>query len=696
MDSSSGEFAATMRTSAIPTDPALTKKAETILRFFGKGTLSNRSIALHHQQSTIVFLPMNRIYQGRVTKVEIKNPDKQAAKTQPWLLYHHDPKRAAELTKKIPELRKQVEPEAAERAKLSKEDRKKRAKSNELQEYERLRDEQLEEWQDTLWQHHQLFQDAVNYYLAAFAAMVPLESDQEVWTDLRDTIIRSWDIYTGRQGSWERPFASVCQAIRASEKTSFQDFRKKLILLSGSKATEEQRYLALREVFESAVEAARKMEKPDESLEESLKGKGKNLFNKLVVLCARKTGETSGETKGAQRNAAREATTKVHKGGRLTWDDVFLFKTAPGGEPLSRKEASDDLLQFFDDIVECVTDTAKSLESKARTVTKAEQLAKIQQRYQELSSLANKIQKRRKEFETWIRNPKTELPDKKPSRKGSGGYDLKSAVLLALRSGWSEFRESFLLLNGGRLNEQAPAPRKDACYAARFAGRIECRVFPFFLDVWSRRLGDDSVRQGVCPDFEKQAFIEVFNKIGQFILRERKFELRLKEANQIIKTIDERLKKDTRLQSIRDIAGDLAAKSEIVSEDGTPSLYSIRERTLKAWSRVRRAWKAQVAADVNVTTEQLVEEKICCRKSFARSLAARLCSTCWQHIVTSGSTTMKIRCRSGPNTSKPKKKKSISKQSGCSLRRIQLSRRVTSVGRRQTTKPTSLFQKTAP
>ncbi len=31
--------------------------------------------------------------------------------------------------------------------------------------------EPLPDWQDALWQHHQLFQDAVNYYTLALAAL---------------------------------------------------------------------------------------------------------------------------------------------------------------------------------------------------------------------------------------------------------------------------------------------------------------------------------------------------------------------------------------------------------------------------------------------------------------------------------------------------------------------------------------------
>ncbi len=58
---------------------------------------------------------MNRIYQGRVNKVESPNQNKETHKEKPW----------------IP----------------------------------------LVNWQDTLWQHHQLFQDVVNYYIVALASL---------------------------------------------------------------------------------------------------------------------------------------------------------------------------------------------------------------------------------------------------------------------------------------------------------------------------------------------------------------------------------------------------------------------------------------------------------------------------------------------------------------------------------------------
>jgi hypothetical protein len=111
---------------------------------------------------------MNRIYQGKVAFVEIPRHSKAGNE---WSLFHRDLERAGHLTRHIPELREEVESEIAVRAALAKDARERTPKSPELHEYEQLRDEQRKQWQDALWQHHQLFQDAVNYYTFALAVM---------------------------------------------------------------------------------------------------------------------------------------------------------------------------------------------------------------------------------------------------------------------------------------------------------------------------------------------------------------------------------------------------------------------------------------------------------------------------------------------------------------------------------------------
>lgn len=86
---------------------------------------------------------MNRIYQGRVASVQIPNPDEVARKSVPWVSLDPDPKRARELG------------DAA------------------------------------LWEHHLLFQDAVNYYTVALASLGG--SPDSKLTKLREMLARVWE-----------------------------------------------------------------------------------------------------------------------------------------------------------------------------------------------------------------------------------------------------------------------------------------------------------------------------------------------------------------------------------------------------------------------------------------------------------------------------------------------------------------------
>jgi len=79
-------------------------------------------------------MSLNRIYQGRVSKVEVENPDAAKRKTEPW----------------VP----------------------------------------LPDWQNALLRHHALFQDAVNYYIAAIASLG--SSPESPLTKLRGRLTEVW------------------------------------------------------------------------------------------------------------------------------------------------------------------------------------------------------------------------------------------------------------------------------------------------------------------------------------------------------------------------------------------------------------------------------------------------------------------------------------------------------------------------
>lgn len=90
---------------------------------------------------------MNRIYQGKVTNVELANPDKKAPKEKKWLPFDPNPKTARE------------------------------------------------KWQKALWQHHELFQDAVNCYLVALGALADPNhaAGNRVIRDLQARLGEAWE-----------------------------------------------------------------------------------------------------------------------------------------------------------------------------------------------------------------------------------------------------------------------------------------------------------------------------------------------------------------------------------------------------------------------------------------------------------------------------------------------------------------------
>jgi hypothetical protein len=457
----------------------------------------------------------------------------------------------------------------------------------------------LDDGESALWQHHQLFQDDVNYLLAAFAALVPTSCEDDIWKDYQAAIERSWESYTGRQGIWDRPFENACVIVGCKKDASFKEFRRKLNSLTGSKASEKQKFEALKQLFEPATEAAKKLKKHDEPVEESLKGKAKDLFGStLVNLCAQKTKVTPRDVIAKQRNRASECTKKVNEGERLKWADVFYFKTDTSAAKWSREDAAKNIIQCLDKLLGEVEEKEKD--------------AKTSDQKKKMADLAERLEKQKKPLAAWCNNSKTDLPTTEPTRKGSGGYDLKAAVLFSLQPDLDGFRDAFLLFNQARLKEEfATTEKGDAAYIARMAGGVARPVFPFFCDVWAGKVNDEKIGQGIWPDFEKQAFSEVFTKIGQFIVRGRKFELRLAIADQIIAKIETQKKSDARLQAVERIAEDLADElpDTAVDENGQKRPYGIRERTLKGWRKVRPAWREALKKTPNLTAEDLIKQK---------------------------------------------------------------------------------------
>ena len=201
---------------------------------------------------------MNRIYQGRVSRVEIPNP--KFGKTNPaeaqWLRFHADPARAAEITVLIEQLRPGADAEIKRRNE-SKGD--KSPKSPQLLEFERLQDETRSAWEDALWRHHKLFQDAVNYYTVALAAMAECAADEKTgenaaMADFAGQVKERWKgfLHKGQNRSGLRP--SLCRTLGLSDdETSTWDVCTARILEGALKYFPMRKDVKDRDVFHGVI-----------------------------------------------------------------------------------------------------------------------------------------------------------------------------------------------------------------------------------------------------------------------------------------------------------------------------------------------------------------------------------------------------------------------------------------------------------
>ena len=533
---------------------------------------------------------MNRIYQGRVARVEI--PDGKGG----WQLLGFKPDEAERLEKERDRLQLLTKEDDAK----GKEARKQLAEVN-----RKLN----EPWQTALWKHHALFQDTVNYYLSAFAAMVDERTVSDGLREFREAVIRYWEKDVHSDGSWQmRVLGSTL-----SGRPAWKAFEKRIFSMTGSKASAEQRAAAVEAVFSDPTKVADDMEDAGATLEDKLRGRGRALFPKLKLLCGRVTGTTPDNVRFAQEKLARRAAKRVERKGKLSWKDVFAFKTSTERRPWTHEQAIECTKEAFDDVASELAEhveAAKQREAnrplnnpvavRQLTGSTAADLNKLHIRYKKLE----------KTFAQLLASPAFKPSKDEPVRAGSGGFDMKAAMVLASQPANRVFRDVFLHFNRRYLESPVSkgSDRPDAVYEARHAGGVERRVFPFFCDLWTSRLDDTTVELGVWPDFEKQAFIEVFNKVGQFIVTTKRFELRLIEADKIIAESKAQLKVDERLQRVKE-----AVESETLAgfdAIGNVRPYTVRERTLKGWSKVRQAWRDMLKTSPgSVAATTLVAEK---------------------------------------------------------------------------------------
>lgn len=103
----------------------------------------------------------------------------------------------------------------------------------------------LPDWEDKLWQHHCIFQDAVNYYLVALAALAdPKHAQSRLSRDLQERIHAAWHTFPRSVGAGARGLKeSLTKWLDLPDKATPEDAYTKI--LPENEATPEVRALAL-------------------------------------------------------------------------------------------------------------------------------------------------------------------------------------------------------------------------------------------------------------------------------------------------------------------------------------------------------------------------------------------------------------------------------------------------------------------
>jgi hypothetical protein len=174
---------------------------------------------------------MNRIYQGRISKVEVFG-GKDVEGEEQWNLVGFTREKFEQFQKETDHLRQLAKNESPQGI-----DARKELKAIELH--------LNQPWQTALWEHHQCFQDAINYYILALVSLAdPQHATDRLLKDIRARVEIAWLRFPRPvEGEARGLRRSVASWLELSDDASLEDAFA--AILDGNKATPQVRALAL-------------------------------------------------------------------------------------------------------------------------------------------------------------------------------------------------------------------------------------------------------------------------------------------------------------------------------------------------------------------------------------------------------------------------------------------------------------------
>jgi len=418
----------------------------------------------------------------------------------------------------------------------------------------------------SLWEHHELFQDAVNYYILALAAMTrgvkddsPEKKSLLAW---RDKVRETWTIVNRKGKKYNGPQKRIAEILGLKpEMADFETAAEKI--LQPSHATPEQRAAALVELYE---------EKGDLN-QQCVQRLPWLATPKEIMLDATDKGQTS-----SQEIKRQQLVQEYHKYSeeqaleKAPTLDVFLFVTRPPKQG-----------DFVKDPVKYLTGYMNSAANE----------------FPVLASL-------RTAFEQYIKKQAQTLKIASLGRRPTKQYRI---ALLFKYFPCTETYQAFLHATKALANAKEKQYKNDAVAAARVDGHPH---FEYFTNlVFKSALKDKHKTRAVWFEYDLAAFIEamksaqrhykdteVRRKIAEDIREkitamENKGLQRISEEEEALPGFQD----DERITLLKQIVQDKLAwlaEAEAEEEGNAPREYTIRERTVRGFKNIQRRWREAV------------------------------------------------------------------------------------------------------
>ena len=444
----------------------------------------------------------------------------------------------------------------------------------------KLKWKKLDDWQSTLWQHHEFFQDGVNYYTLALAAMAAgVEGDSEQAHALRGwaaKVKETWANASRKAETFAGPQARLALILKLErDKSDFEAASSRV--LHSSRATPAQRSAALLQLLSD-----------------------KGDLNQICVARLPWLATAAGKFTATSKAATSSQEAKRQQA-------VRNFSQWPDKEALNQSTTLD--LGLF------LTQPPKDfVEGEAAAKMLRDYFTKASKKFPALETV-------KVSFDKFVTSQTDVLKIPSPGRKPSGLYPVAAVFkFFPAPETLAAFRAATKSLAEAKDKELV----SDAVADSRVADQPH---FDYFtnLALVSGDGDDERDTRAVWFEFDLAAFIEAIKAPRRYFEDTMKREASADRFRQQITAMEGKGREassteedseplpgfdsDERVRLLKIIVQDKlkwVAEAEGDASETGPKEYAIRERTVRGFSEIKRRWRNAVESS-NATEKRLLE-----------------------------------------------------------------------------------------